>query len=39
MGEGGIPKRKKKYKGTNQTENFIGVKIGNDIYYRGEKHY
>ena len=23
----------------NQTENFIGAKTGNDIYYRGEKHY
>jgi len=22
-----------------QTENFIGVKIENDLYYRGEKHY
>jgi len=24
--------------GVNQTENFIKVKTGNDIYYRGEKH-
>ena len=27
------------YKGGNQTENFTGVQTGNDIYYRGEKHY
>jgi len=27
------------YKGANQTENFTGVQIENDIYYRGENHY
>ena len=27
------------YKGANQTENFTRVKTGNDIYYKGEKHY
>jgi len=26
-------------KGANQTENFIRVKTGNDIYCRSEKHY
>jgi len=26
-------------KGANQTENFTGVKTGNDIYYKGEMHY
>jgi len=30
---------KKNYEDANQTENFIGANIGNDIYYRGEKHY
>jgi len=25
--------------GVNQIENFTKVKIKNDIYYRGEKHY
>jgi len=36
-----VVSRKKKnfYKDPNQNENFIGVKIENDIYYRGEKHY
>jgi len=37
-GEGGILE-KKYYKDANQTENFIGAKTGNDIYYRSEKHY
>jgi len=37
MGEGCIA-GKKIDKSANQTENFTGVKIGNDIYYRGEKH-
>jgi len=37
-GEGGILE-KKNYKDANQTENFIGAKTGNDIYYRSEKHY
>jgi len=27
------------YQDANQTENFIGAKTGNDIYYRSEKHY
>jgi len=37
---GGVFSGKKKfYKDANQTENFIGVKIENDIYYRGENHY
>jgi len=27
------------YKGANQTKNFTGLKIRNDIYYKGEKHY
>jgi len=37
----GVFSRRKKrfYKGANQTENFIGAKTRNDIYYRGEKHY
>jgi len=29
----------KNYEDANQIENFIGVKIGNDIYYMGKKHY
>jgi len=34
---GGVFSGKKKfYKDANQTENFIGVKTENDIYYRGE---
>jgi len=36
---GGILKRKKNYEDANQTKNFIWPKTGNDIYYRGEKHY
>jgi len=32
-------RKKKFYKDANQTENFIGAKIENDLYYRGEKHY
>jgi len=36
---GGVFSGKKFYEDANQTENFIGAKIGNDIYYRGEKHY
>jgi len=39
MGEGGFLEKKLIYKGANQTENFTEVKIRNDIYYRGEKHY
>jgi len=31
--------REKNYENANQTENFIGAKTENDIYYRGEKHY
>jgi len=31
--------KKKFYKDANQTENFIRAKIGNDLYYRGEKQY
>jgi len=27
------------YKGANQNKIFTGMKTGNDIYYRGEKHY
>jgi len=27
------------YKDINQTENFIGAKTENNLYYRGEKHY
>ena len=27
------------YEDQNQTENFIGVKIENDIYYKSEKYY
>jgi len=38
-GGGGILEGKKNYEDANQTENFIGTKTGNDIYYRGEKHY
>jgi len=39
--EGGevFSEKKQIYKGPNQTENFIGAKTGNDIYYRGEKHF
>jgi len=37
---GGVFSGKKKfYKDANQTENFIGAKTENDLYYRGEKHY
>jgi len=37
---GGVFSRKKKfYKDANQTENFTGAKIGNDLYYRGGKHH
>jgi len=39
MGEGCFPEEKKFYKDANQTENFISAKTGNDLYYRGEKHY
>ena len=39
LDEGGGYSEKKNYEDTNLTENFIGVKTGNDIYYRGEKHY
>jgi len=39
MGEGGFPKKKKIYEDGNHTENFIRAKTGNDLYYRGEKHY
>jgi len=38
MGEGGILE-KKNYEDGNQTENFIGAKTENDIYYRDENHY
>jgi len=38
-GGGGYSGKKKLYEDANQIENFIGAKIGNDIYYRGEKHY
>ena len=27
------------YKSANQTKKFTGMKTGNDIYYRDEKHY
>jgi len=30
---------KKNYEDANQTENFMRVKTGNDVYYMGEKHY
>ena len=36
---GGVKTEKKNYKDANQTEIFTGMKIGNDIYCRGEKHY
>jgi len=32
-------KKNKFYKDANQTENFIRVKTGNSLYYRGGKHY
>jgi len=36
---GGVFSGKKKfYKDANQTENFIGAKTKNDIYYWGGKH-
>jgi len=35
----GVFQKKKIYKAANQTENFTGVKTGNDIYYRGDKRY
>ena len=35
----GVFRKKKFYEDANQTENFIGAKTGNDLYYRGEKHY
>ena len=38
-GRGVFQKKKKIYEDGIQTENFIGVKTGNDLYYRGEKHY
>jgi hypothetical protein len=34
MGEGGILEKKKKYKDENETENFLGGKTGNDLYYK-----
>jgi len=39
--EGGGVKtgKKKNYKDANETEIFTGVKTGNDIYYKSEKHY
>jgi len=39
MEDGCFPEEKKNYEDGIQTENFIGTKIGNDIYYKGEKHY
>jgi len=37
---GGVFSGKEKFqKDANQTENFIGVKTGNDLYYRGENYY
>jgi len=39
MEEGCFLGKKKFYKDANQTENFIRVKTGNEIYFRGEKHY
>ena len=39
MGERGILEFFFVYKDANQTENFIGAKTENSIYYRGEKHY
>jgi len=39
LDERGGYSRKKNYEDTNLTENFMGVKTGNDIYYMGEKHY
>jgi len=37
---GGVFSGKKKFnRDANQTENFIGAKTENDLYYRGEEHY
>jgi len=38
-GGGGYSGKNNFYEDANQTENFIGAKIGNGIYYRDEKHY
>ena len=38
-GGGGYSRKKKLYEDENQTENFIGTKTENDIYYRDEKNY
>jgi len=35
----GYSGKKKLYEDANQTENFIGAKTKNYIYYKGEKHY
>jgi len=37
--EGVFSGKKMFYKDANQTENFIGAKTRNGLYYRGEKHY
>jgi len=39
MSQGVILEKKKSYKVGIQTKNFAGGKIGNDLYYRGVKHY
>jgi len=39
MEERCFPEKKKFYKDANQTENLTGAKTGNDLYYKGEKHY
>ena len=38
-GGGGFSGKKINYEDGIQTKNFIGVKTGNNLYYRGEKHY
>jgi len=35
----GVFRKKKNYEDANQTENFIGAKTRNNLYYRDEKHY
>jgi len=38
-GRGVFAEEKKNYEDGNQTKNFIKAKTGNNLYYRGEKHY